>query len=74
MTRIDEIRCELKDIAEKEATYLYRLAWRCIRHGVSEKTVREIREEAYELHTCSYPDRLIRWDAEYRFKYAFKIM
>jgi len=66
-----EIHCQLKEIAEKEATYLYRLAWRMIAHGCDPKNVEKCREEARELHMCAYPERLLdpfrTWD------YAFKI-
>ena len=65
------IRSQLSAIAEKEATYLFRLAWRMKAHGCDEENIRECREEARFLHMCSYPERLI--SGEMKFKYAFKI-
>ncbi len=66
-----DLRERLREIAEKEATYLYRLAWRMIAHGCDPKNVEKCREEARELHMCSYPERLI--DPFRDWNYAFKI-
>lgn len=65
------IRSELCEIAEKEATYLYRLAWRMQRHGCSAESIRKVREEANELHMTAYPERLIDWTVKW--EYAFRI-
>ena len=69
-----EIREELEQKAEKEAYKLYRLVWRAVRHGCTAETVAKIREEADWCHRTgtAYPDRLVSWDVEYNFKYAFK--
>lgn len=65
------IRNELREIAEKEATYLYRLAWRMQKHGCSAESIRKVREEANALHMTGYPERLI--DGSVKWEYAFKI-
>lgn len=49
------INDELVAICEAEATKLYRLAWRMVRHGCSEESVRKCREEAEALHMLSFP-------------------
>lgn len=68
-----DITDRLKEMAEREAINLWRIARRAIKHGVSAELVAEIREEAdtlwYEMKT--YPDRLIYWKTKYDFKYAF---
>jgi hypothetical protein len=65
------IRYELQEIAEKEATQLFRLAWRMQAHGCDPANVARVRNEAMELHMTGYPERLLdpfaTWD------YAFKI-
>lgn len=69
--QLREIREQLKEIAEREATKLYRLANRLQKHGGSQETVRKIREEAQRLHMTGYPERLIdpfiRWDFAFKF-------
>lgn len=65
------IRYELKEIAEKEATYLYRLAWRMRRHGCNPENIQKVVEEANALHMTGYPERLI--DVSVRWDYAFRI-
>lgn len=74
MKRINEIRQELKEMAEQEATRLYRLARRALEKGCGQELVNAIREEANWLHTTAqaYPDRLVEWQFEYNFKYAFR--
>lgn len=67
---LQKIRDELREIAEREATYLYRLAWRMQKHGCSAKSIREVREEANALHMTGYPERLV--DTSANWKYAFK--
>lgn len=66
-----EIRYQLCEIAEKEATYLFRLARRMVDHGCNPMVVNEVREEAFRLHMTGYPERLI--DDGIVWKYAFKI-
>ncbi len=65
------IRQDLVDIAEHEATKLYRLAWRMEEHGCNPDHVRKCREEADELHLTGYHERLIvmfaHWDYAFRF-------
>lgn len=74
MKELKAIRRKLKDMAEKEAKRLFRLAWRAQAHGCRPQTVEKIREEARWLHetATAYPDRLLRWQFEYEMKYAFK--
>lgn len=74
MKRINEIRQELKEMAEQEATRLYRLARRAEKKGCKQELVTEIRDEAHWLHTTAqaYPERIVHWQFEYLFKYAFR--
>lgn len=72
--KLDSIRYELIEIAEAEATKLFRMAWRAQKHGCNPETVEKIRSEARLLHMTGYPERLL--DTFYRaknFEYAFKI-
>lgn len=71
-TDLENIRWALEELAEKEATYLYRLARRMEKHGCDPKMVRKCRDEAGELHLTGYPERLVDWRTHYRFEYAFK--
>lgn len=66
-----KIRNELREIAEKEATYLFRLAWRMQAHGCKPENIEKCREEARTLHMTGYPERLI--DSFVKWEYAFKI-
>ena len=66
---IRNIRYALCDIAEAEATKLYRLAWRMQEHGCDPTHIRKCREEASELHMTGYPERVITGTWEYAFKY-----
>lgn len=66
-----EIRYALCEIAEKEATRLYRLAWRMTAHGCKRENIEKCRAEARELHMTGYPERLL--DPFRRWEYAFKI-
>ena len=68
---LNEIRYELQEMAEKEATYLYRLAWRMTAHGCNPANIAKVREEANELHMTGYPEKLI--DPFKTWEYAFKI-
>lgn len=68
---IQQIRDELCEIAEKEATYLYRLAWRMIRHNCAPEHVQKCREEAHWLHMCGNPGELL--NPFHVWEYAFKI-
>ena len=68
---LSDIRDQLCEIAEQEATRLYRLAWRMIAHGCDPKNVEKCRDEARELHMCAYPERLL--DPFRVWNYAFKI-
>lgn len=75
MKELREISNKLKEMAEKEASQLFRLAWRAKAHGCKPETVEAIRNEARWLHetATAYPDRLLRWEFEYDFKYAFRL-
>lgn len=74
MKELKEIRNRLKEKAEREATKLWRMARKAEKRGCSSKLVHEIREEANWLHSTAtaYPDRLIYWEFEYKYKYAFR--
>lgn len=74
MKRLEQMREELKQMAEKEAMNLWRLARRAEKHNVSRDVIHEIREEASWLHTTAqaYPDRLLDWKFTYEHKYAFR--
>lgn len=73
--RFREMRYELVDMAKAEAYRLWRLARKANEHGCSNELVAAIREEANWLHTTgrSYPERLLGWQFQYEFKYAFKM-
>lgn len=75
MKELKEIRYKLIEMAEKEATQLFRLAWRAKAHGCKPETVEAIRNEARWLHETgtAYPERLVYWKFEYDFKYAFRL-
>lgn len=70
MKELIRIRERLEEIAENEATKLFRLARRAKNHGFSNETIEEIRNEARELHMTGYPERLL--DPFRAWKYAFK--
>lgn len=74
MKELNAIKERLKEMAEQEATKLFRLAWRAKAHGCKPETVEAIRNEARWLHETgtAYPDRLVHWKFEYEFKYAFR--
>ncbi len=66
-----EMREKLYRIAEQEANYLFRLAWRMQAHGCDPKHIQTCREEAFRLHTTGYPERIL--DPSVTWEYAFKI-
>ena len=68
---LQRIRSQLCEIAEKEATHLFRLARKMEKRGCNPKVIHEIREEAFSLHMTGYPERLI--SDSVKWKYAFKI-
>lgn len=72
--RLESMRWELKNMAEKEAIKLWRLARKAERHNVSNELIYKIREEATCMYITmtTYPDRLLERDFEYKFKFAFK--
>ena len=74
MERLRNYRFELRELAEQEATKLWRLARRAKAHKVSADTVHKIQEEAdYCYRTLTtYPERMLEWDFEYKMQYAFK--
>lgn len=65
------MRQELVDIAEAEATKLYRLAWRMQAHGCNPENVRKCREEANTLHMTGYPERLITYFHNWNYAFRF---
>ena len=67
-----KIRQNLIEKSEKEATKLYRLAWKAQAHGCKRETIYQIREEARWLHETgtAYPERII--SPYTQFKYAFR--
>jgi hypothetical protein len=67
---LTNIRYQLIEISEEEATKLYRLANNLKSHGGSAEVVAKIREEANELHLNAYPERLL--DPFKTWEYAFK--
>lgn len=74
--RFKDMRYELIEIAEKEATRLWRLARRAEKHGVSKEVINNIREEATMMYSTmrAYPERLLTIDCGYpiKFEYAFR--
>lgn len=64
------IRSQLCEIAEKEATKLYRLARKMRKMNCPAVNIEKCREEARFLHMCAYPERLLSSDIVW--KYAFK--
>lgn len=74
MKELKEIRRTLEELAEREATKLWRLAREAQKRGLSEKLVNEIREEGWLCHGLrNNPDRMMDWRFEYTTKYAFKL-
>lgn len=69
---LQNMRDELIAMAEAEATKLYRLARNLQKRNGSAETIRKIREEAGQLHMCAYPERLLAWDAKYKYEFAFR--
>lgn len=71
---LHRIHRELVQMAEREATHLWRLARKAEEHGVSPDTVAAIREEADYCHRIltASPARMVEWDFQYKMKYAFK--
>lgn len=68
--QLKDIRYQLQDIAEKESTKLFRLAWKMTSHGCRLENIEKCREEARELHMTGYPERLL--DPFRTWEYAFK--
>lgn len=70
-TIFKNMRQELVDIAEHEATNLYRLARKMKDHGCDPDNIRKCREEANTLHMTGYLERLIthfdNWEYAFRF-------
>ena len=73
MKKFARMREELANKAEREAMRLFRLARQAEKHN-AECTAILIRREAHDLLTNykTYPERLLAWDFEYKFKYAFR--
>lgn len=68
--KLRKIREQLVEIAEQEATKLFRLARRAETHGCSNETVEAIREEARELYMTGYTEGLL--DPCKIWKFAFR--
>ncbi len=64
-----DVRDDLRELLEAEATRLYRLARKMEEHGVSAEEVHKCREEANEFHMCNYPERVL--DPFRKWSYAF---
>ena len=73
MKEFARMREELANKAEREAIRLFRLARQAEKHN-AEYTALLIRREAHDLLTNyrTYPERLLAWDFEYKFTYAFR--
>lgn len=69
-----ELFDKAEQIAHKEATKLYRLAWRMTEHNCSEEAIRKCREEARTLHegVGANPAWFLDWFGAHKFVYAFK--
>lgn len=65
-----KIKSDLLEISEKEATKLYRLAWRMTAHNCKPENIAKCRDEARELHMNAYPERIL--DPYKRWEYAFR--
>lgn len=70
---LDNIYWQLKEIAEKEAMKVWRMARRAEAKGCSQKLVNEIRNEGHALYNeyTAYPERLLDNNAKSKLKYAF---
>ena len=69
---MSDIEHALDEKLEQEATKLYRLAWKMIRHGCSKESVEACRNEARALHRVG---GMNAWDVLNPFvvwEYAFK--
>lgn len=64
---------DLREMAQKEAYILWRLAWRAKAHGCQPETVEAIRDEAWAMYNeyTVYPSRLLEDQTKHRLKYAF---
>jgi len=71
--RLEEIRFTLRDICEKEAYNLFRLARNAQKRGVNAEIVCDIKEEASELLriSFSYPETVLEFKYRWSHKYAF---
>lgn len=71
--KINSMREELRQMAEKEAMRVWRLGRRAKAKGCSQKLINEIRDEGFSLYNeyTAYPERLLDNNAKHRLKYAF---
>ena len=71
--RLNAIHYELKEMAEREAIKVWRMARRARAKGCSAKLVNEIGEEGHRLYSTytAYPERLLDNNAKHKLKYAF---
>lgn len=71
--RLNDIRLELKEMAEREAYKVWRMKWRAISHGCSRELIDDMNREANDLYQnyTSHPEWLLDWEAKRKLKYAF---
>ena len=73
MKELKEIRNRLEEIIERQQMKLWRLARIAKRKGCSQKLVRELQAEGWGMYDMKAdPERVLVWQMEGRFKYAFK--
>lgn len=74
LSTLRDLRYQLTEMIEKEASNLLRLARKAREHGVRDEVIAEIIKEAYILrqNARAYPERILEWDFEYKTKYAFR--
>lgn len=74
LSTLRDLRYQLTEIVEKEASNLLRLARKAREHGVREEVINEIMKEAYILreNARAYPERILSGDFEWKTKYAFR--
>ena len=66
-----ELNDLLSEKCEAEATKLYRLAWRMVKHGCSQQSINNCREEADRLHMNHFPWQVLNpfnvWTYAFKF-------
>lgn len=69
---VSAIHSALEELAENEATRLYRLAWRMKAHGCSADSIEKCRDEARALHRVGGMNLWDILNPFVRWEYAFK--